>query len=95
MSFGRNAPNSPDHWISASELADYAYCPRSWWYRDHPPVRGPAPESRRRAREGEIYHHHVLAAERHRDAWAGAIAAAAMVAVAVLAFLLLFGGALP
>lgn len=94
MAAGR-APSAGPRWVSASELADYAYCPRSWWYRDHPPAGGPAPGAERRARAGVAYHQRVLTAERRRDAWSGAVAAAAVLAAVVLALLLVGGGWFP
>ena len=36
-------------WVSATDLAEYAYCPRAWYYRHHPPPEGPAPGSDRRS----------------------------------------------
>jgi hypothetical protein len=53
-------------WTSPSELADYAYCPRSHWYHHHPPPGGPAPAATERARAGVRYHDHILTAERRR-----------------------------
>jgi hypothetical protein len=55
-----------ESWASASDLADYAYCPRSHWYRHHPPAEGPSSFSQRSARGGIRYHERVLTAERHR-----------------------------
>jgi len=56
-----------DGWTSASDIADYVYCPRSHWYRHHPPPGGPSRSSQRRALEGSRVHDRVLVAERHRD----------------------------
>jgi CRISPR/Cas system-associated exonuclease Cas4 (RecB family) len=56
-------------WTSPSDLADYAYCPRSYWYRHHPPAEGPAPAAIVRARAGVRYHHRTLTAERRRAEW--------------------------
>lgn len=95
MRGGGRSNAGPARWISASELADYAYCPRSWWYRGHPPAGGPTPASERRARDGQAYHQRTLAAELRREAWAGGIVAAAVIAAAVLAFLLLRGAGVP
>jgi len=61
------APGSEVPWVSASELADYAYCPRSWWYRGHPPPGGRAASSERSARAGIRYHERVLSAELRRE----------------------------
>jgi CRISPR/Cas system-associated exonuclease Cas4 (RecB family) len=72
---------------SPSDLADYAYCPRSHWYRHHPPARGPTAEGRRRSAQGEEYHDRKLRAVRHR-AERGSIYAW----VVVLGILLAAGG---
>jgi CRISPR/Cas system-associated exonuclease Cas4 (RecB family) len=55
-------------WASASDLEEYAYCPRAHYYRHHPPPGGPAPESVRRADDGRRYHDRVLSAEARREA---------------------------
>lgn len=55
-----------DGWTTPTDLADYTYCPRSHWYRHHPPAGGPSRPSQRRALVGVRYHDRVLAAERHR-----------------------------
>jgi hypothetical protein len=59
-------------WTSPSALADYTYCPRSHWYRLHPPPGGPAPSSERSALHGVRYHQRILTGERHRDERGGA-----------------------
>jgi len=64
--------DSDDGWTSPSDLADYAYCPRSHWYRTHPPPGGPRPESRASATAGVRYHDRVLSGERHRAERGGA-----------------------
>jgi hypothetical protein len=92
---GSGANAATARWVSASELADYAYCPRSWWYREHPPEGGPAPGAERRARAGVTYHQHVLGAERRRDAWSGVVVAAAILSALLLAWLVLGGGWFP
>ncbi len=55
-----------DGWTSPSDLADYAYCPRSHWYRHHPPAEGPSASSERRSRAGVRFHRHALRAEERR-----------------------------
>jgi len=65
----------PEGWVSATELADYAYCPRSHYYALHPPPGGPAPAAQRAARAGVRYHARELGRERRRaeggrGAWA-------------------------
>lgn len=77
-----------EEWTSPSDLADYVYCPRSHWYRYHPPRRGPSRASQRSARGGVHYHDRVLTAERHRAErggtyWVALLAGAVLVAVGV------------
>ncbi|MEM0129111.1 MAG: hypothetical protein QXG65_02960 [Thermoplasmata archaeon] len=60
-------------WVSASDLAEWAYCPRASWYRRHPPPgsdRLPVPAS---ARRGVAFHRRALAAEARREVhpWLG------------------------
>ncbi len=75
-------------WTSPSDLADYAYCPRSHWYRHHPPASGPSAYSVARGRSGTRYHSRRLSAERHRAErgaayWAGVIVGVSLVALGV------------
>ncbi|MCI4364780.1 MAG: CRISPR-associated protein Cas4 [Thermoplasmata archaeon] len=62
-------PSEGLRYVSASDLADYAYCPRSHWYRHHPPERGPTPDAVRSARAGTRTHHRQLRGERRRSEW--------------------------
>ena len=57
---------TPVRGTSPSDLADYAYCPRSHWYRTHPPPGGPSVEGVRRAEAGVRYHARTLHATRIR-----------------------------
>jgi len=57
---------SDERWLSASDLSDYTYCPRSYWYRHHPPAGGPSASSQRSALGGIRYHDRFLTARRHR-----------------------------
>jgi hypothetical protein len=79
--------SDPGPWVSATDLADYTFCPRSHYYHDHPPEGGPTRASERRAHGGERYHQRVLGAERRREEHAGAY----WVALA-LGMLLVVGG---
>ena len=83
----------PDRFVSASDLADYAYCPRSHYYRHHPPAGGPTPGSVDRSRTGTRYHERELGAERRRDrhasGYAAALAVGCLVAAGGVAWLLL------
>jgi hypothetical protein len=53
--------------VSATDLAEYAYCPRAFHYRREYPNAPATPE----ALEGRAYHLRVLGAERRRDAGRG------------------------
>lgn len=73
-------------WTSPSDLADYAYCPRSHWYRHHPPAGGPSSDAAARGRAGVRYHSRTLTAERHRAErgsvyWAGIVIGVGLVAL--------------
>jgi hypothetical protein len=70
-----------DPWVSATDLADYAYCPRSHWYHEHPPRGGPSPAARERAAFGQRFHARVLSGERRRAAHGAAYWAALGVGV--------------
>ncbi len=59
-------------WTSASDLAEYAYCPRAHYYHDHPPEAGPERSSQRRAAAGERFHARELSGERRRAEHGGA-----------------------
>lgn len=78
-----------DGWTSPSELADYAYCPRSHWYGQHPPNAGSSAAASDRSDAGVRYHRRVLTAERRRAErggayWAGVVLGAGLVALGVL-----------
>ena len=72
-------------WVTVSELAEYAYCPRAWWYRDHPPPEGRTGASLRSADRGRARHEKVLGAVAARDRRAGWYVAALGAALVVLA----------
>ncbi len=76
--------DEPRSWASASDLADYAYCPRAHWYHDHPPERGPNRAARQRTEDGQRYHARELAGERRRAEHGGAYWAALVVGVLLL-----------
>lgn len=76
-------PETP--WVSASDLAEYAYCPRAYWYRNHPPP-GPVPRgSRHRAEAGVRYHTRTLRSERARESNAGTYLLAIGIGLVLLA----------
>jgi CRISPR/Cas system-associated exonuclease Cas4 (RecB family) len=87
------SPGAATRWgtayLSASEIGDYAYCPRSFWYRRHPPPVGRSAASRQSSEAGTKYHAAHLRAERHRagrqQIWRTVLVIAAIVAVAALA----------
>jgi hypothetical protein len=68
-------------WVSASDLADYAYCPRAHWYHDHPPEGGPTRSSRRSSEAGIQFHSRELSGERRRAEHGGAYWAALLLGV--------------
>jgi len=70
-------------WTSPSDLADYAYCPRSHWYRYHPPAGGPSRGAQESALAGVRYHDRLLTAERHRAERGGAYWAVLFVGIAI------------
>lgn len=75
-------PETP--WASASDLAEYTYCPRAHWYRKHPPPGPIPPGSKQRAEAGRRYHARELRAEESRDAHAGAYLALAGIGLLLL-----------
>jgi CRISPR/Cas system-associated exonuclease Cas4 (RecB family) len=52
--------------VAVSELAEYAYCPRAWYYRDHPLPEGPDPRAIRSRRAGVRFHERSLRGVRRR-----------------------------
>jgi len=79
----------PGPWVTASDVAEYAFCPRAHWYRTHPPPEGTTRAAAERAAAGVRYHDRVLGAERRRAEHRGAYWAALAVGMALMA-----GGAL-
>lgn len=75
---------SADGWVSASDLAEYAYCPRAWYYRGHPPPHGPTRSSQRSARAGDRYHRSTLRDEEFREGHLGAYVVAILLGLALL-----------
>ena len=62
-------------WVSATDLAEYAYCPRAWYYRTHLDPAARTEESRRTALAGDRYHARALdhdwRQEQHLGAYLG------------------------
>jgi len=75
---------STDRVVTASDLAEYAYCPRAHYYRHHPPAGGPSRESVDRARYGTRVHERTLLSEQRREAHAAAYVAGLGVGLLVL-----------
>jgi CRISPR/Cas system-associated exonuclease Cas4 (RecB family) len=71
-------------WVSASDLAEYTYCPRSWWYADHPPPGGVARSNRRARESGRRYHDRSLRGESRRERWGVPYALLLALAVALV-----------
>jgi CRISPR/Cas system-associated exonuclease Cas4 (RecB family) len=57
--------------VTSSDLADYAYCPRSFWYRKHPPAGGPTRRSRAAQVDGERFHARTLTRRFRRERRSG------------------------
>lgn len=55
MSFGEPSTERED-WVSASDIAEYTFCPRALYYRRHPPTSGPLPDAVRSAARGSEFH---------------------------------------
>lgn len=72
-------------WVSASDLAEYTYCPRAYWYRKHPPAGEAVGGASRRAEADRRYHAHALRSEEARDSSAGTYVALIGVGVLLLA----------
>ena len=82
-------PPGPPHrgrYVSASELAEYAFCPRAHYYQQHPEGRATSAESSVRADAGVRYHTRVARSER---SWSESSALPWVVATLVGAGLLL------
>ena len=76
-------------WVSASDLADYAYCPRAHWYQRHPPRGAPGPAAS--ARRGVRFHRRELRSERRREESAGIYLLLAILGVALVVGTILLG----
>jgi CRISPR/Cas system-associated exonuclease Cas4 (RecB family) len=72
--------------VTASDLAEYAYCPRAYWYRRHPPPEGPTPSSSEARAGGERHHARALMTRYRRERWSAVWWV--LVAVGLLLFLL-------
>jgi len=77
-------PARNEEWASASDLSEYAYCPRAWYYRKNPPSTPVSPSARRAAEAGERYHRSTLAAEQRRESFGTGYAVALLAAVVLI-----------
>jgi CRISPR/Cas system-associated exonuclease Cas4 (RecB family) len=76
-------------WVSVSDLSEYAYCPRAFWYRHHPPTRPPTPATERSRAAGTRFHQRRLTADERSERWgAKGITAVLIVAAAIAALAL-------
>ncbi|MGI0133259.1 MAG: PD-(D/E)XK nuclease family protein [Thermoplasmata archaeon] len=93
---GRPGAKEPGgRWSSASDLADYAYCPRSHYYRHHMPPGGPSASSVSASERGREFHAATLARVARRESsgglWVALALASGVVLVGTVAALLLGG----
>jgi CRISPR/Cas system-associated exonuclease Cas4 (RecB family) len=79
-------------WCSASDLSEYAYCPRAHWYRHHGSPAGIDAHSRRSQELGISYHERSLSALEEREGHVGRWVAIVVLAVAMLVVALYLGG---
>lgn len=76
-------------WTNASELAEYLYCRRAWWYKN---VRGLDSANIRRMETGSRYHTQHGSRVRRLPWLRGFAYVMIFAAVAVLVFQLVIGG---
>ena len=79
-------------WATASDLAEFAFCPRAHYYRHHPTEARVAPGALRSADLGREYHELRALRVAERDAHVGRWAAAVLVAILILAVVAWIGG---
>lgn len=84
----------PARYVSASELAEFAFCPRAHYYQRHPDGRPVAPEALAREREGLAYHARTTRSDR-RWAEASPIPWALALLVGIVLIAVVVGGWLP
>lgn len=75
----------PAHWASVSDLAEYAYCPRAWYYRAHPPPEGRTSASDRASSAGERYHRAELSRVEFDESHGAGYGALVLVALVLIA----------
>ena len=79
-------------WVSASDLAEYSYCPRAHWYREHSPAGFSPRGSVRSLRHGQRFHRQELGGELRREAHAGVYVALVLIGIALVVAALYLGG---
>ena len=63
----REDPDEISDWLTVRDVSEYAYCPRAFWYRRHPPSRGPTRASVAASAEGIVVHERHFRAVERRD----------------------------
>ncbi|MCI4345458.1 MAG: hypothetical protein L3K07_01700 [Thermoplasmata archaeon] len=92
---GQRSRASGPAWATASELGEYAFCPRAWHYRAHPPEESPSDADLEREEYGREFHARALSRERSLEQSSPAAAGVGVLLVLVgLLLLLLFLGVL-
>ena len=65
------APDAADpayrEWASATDVSEYAYCPRAWYYRTHSDPSERTEESQRSSAAGQSFHAEMLEREWRRE----------------------------
>ncbi|MCI4334128.1 MAG: hypothetical protein L3K04_00600 [Thermoplasmata archaeon] len=87
----RPGPGAPA-WRSASELAEYAFCERAWYYRDHPTGIPTAPEDLAQEVRGRAYHTRELSRRVVEERSGAGLAGVALALLLLAVLLLYFGG---
>jgi len=78
-------------WTSASELAEFAFCPRAWYYSTHPPGFAPDRRAVDRSEGGRAFHTEALRTEQHRETGGASAAGWMWLGIAATVLLLLAG----
>lgn len=77
---GSSGDGSAEAYRSASELGEYAFCPRAQYYRHHPPGGPPNPQTEQDVARGDRYHERsgaaILRRQRSARAWVWVLLAA-------------------
>ncbi|MCI4362818.1 MAG: hypothetical protein L3K13_00710 [Thermoplasmata archaeon] len=87
---GQRTPPRGPAWATAAELGEYAFCPRAWHYRAHPPASAPSSEDLERERYGLEFHARALSREQSREHSSPGIAGLGVLLFLAGALLLLY-----